>query len=109
MMNLQEYWLLPLPMHLDDPRWRASWRRKPCLVYHVSEGQARGAAARFFATRPQDGFVGFPWDDAALVHCEAREITAEARAAAQFGAVRDLGGDPISRDEYEEVCGVSQG
>jgi hypothetical protein len=46
-------------------------------------------------------FTGFPWDDPALVICEAREIAAEMRAAAQFGAVHDLGGDPISRAEHE--------
>lgn len=101
MEGLRAYRLLPVPMRLDDPRWRRSWRQKPCLVYHVSEGRARSAAARFFAVEGVGVFTGFPWDDPALVICEAREIAAEMRAAAQFGAVHDLGGDPISRAEHE--------
>ena len=39
MEGLRAYRLLPVPMRLDDPRWRRSWRQKPCLVYHVSEGR----------------------------------------------------------------------
>jgi hypothetical protein len=50
-----------------------------------------------------DPFVGFPWDDAALLICAPREITAEARAGVRLEAVRDLGSDPISRGEHENV------
>lgn len=99
MTDLREYRLLPVPTPLDDPRWWACWRRKP-LVYDVSEDQARGSAARFFAARPRCGFVGFPWDDPALVVCLAREIPAEARAGAQFGAVRDIGGNSVGGGEH---------
>jgi hypothetical protein len=101
MEGLRAYRLLQVPMRLDDPRWRRSWRQKPCLVYHVSEGRARGAAARVIAVEGVGVFTGFPWDDPALVMCEARQIAAEMRATAHFGAVRDLGGDPISRAEHE--------
>ena len=79
MEGLRAYRLLPVPMRLDDPRWRCSWRQKPCLVYHVSEGRARGAAARFFAVGGWVCSRVFPWNDPALVMCEACEIAGRDR------------------------------
>lgn len=86
MEGLREYRLLPVPMRLDDPRWHRSWRQKPCLVYHISESQARSAAARFFTVEGAGVFAGFPWDDPTLVMCEAAKSLPRLRAAAPCSA-----------------------
>ncbi len=83
--------LIPVPMHLDDPRWRSSWRRKPCQVRHLTEDLAREAAAQFFKPPALDAAFGSPWLDQNLVSCSEAETTGRLTAA-DLGAVVDLGG-----------------
>jgi Protein of unknown function (DUF3124) len=84
--------LIPVPMHLDDPRWRKSWRQKPCLVFHLTEEQARETAAQFFkATLIGSGArAGFPWNDPELVVCHEDSVPESMRSGAEPGTVRDL-------------------
>ena len=86
--------LIPVPMHLDDPRWRSSWGLKPCLVIHASEDLARDAAAQFFKPSRFDAPFGSPWLDTTLVSCS--EYQGPSRIAqAELGTVLDLSGGPI--------------
>jgi hypothetical protein len=90
-------------MHLDDPRWRKSWRQKPCLVFEVSEARARAAASEFFSTLDgslHGSVAGYPWEDPRLVACEPRALVGGASTAA---AITDLGGEVINRADYEGV------
>jgi hypothetical protein len=89
--------LLPVPMHLDDPRWHRSWWRKPCQVVHASEQQARAAAALYFATADGQIIASSPWDDPELVHCEA-STSAPLDDTLTPGAVLDLGSQRIRQD-----------
>lgn len=98
--DLLMFRLLPVPMHLGDPRWHRSWWRKPCQVVHASEQEARAAAALHFATADGQSIASSPWDDAELVHCEASTIGALGKHYMFAGAVLDLGGGQISSDRY---------
>lgn len=49
--------LLPVPMRLDGPRWRASWHLKRCTVWHISEIPARAPAGRHFQVRAVRGGI----------------------------------------------------
>jgi hypothetical protein len=88
-------------MHLDDPRWRSSWRRKACLVVHTREDLAREAAAQFFKPPTFDAPFGSPWLDATLVACSDGEPPATTFPA-DPGAVLDLGGGEIKRSEARD-------
>ena len=90
--------LIPVPMRLDDPRWRASWHLKPCTVWHTSEVLARAAAGRHFQVRAvQPGILlGDPWSDPDLVVCLEDNVLNEASEALVLGSVFDLGGGHIN-------------
>jgi hypothetical protein len=85
-------------MHLDDPRWRSSWRRKPCLVLHMGEELSREAAAQFFKPPTLDAPFGSPWLDPALV-TYAEDERPGSTFRADLGAVLDLSGELIERSE----------
>ncbi len=103
MSEIQAFHLIPVPMHLDDPRLHTSWRQKPCLLFEVSEARARAAASEFFSTldRSLHGSVAdYPWEDPHLVVCEPRASVGRASTAA---AITDLGGEVIHRADHEGV------
>jgi hypothetical protein len=84
-------------MRRDDHRWQRSWWHKPCLVFEVSEEQARAVAAHHFSTlegRLAAAVGGHPWDDPSLVACEERPVIGGAPATA---TVTNLAGEAIDR------------
>lgn len=87
--------LIPVPMNLDDPRWRGSWLRKPCIVVAGDEDAARDAATLFFATAELGRSAGSPWSDPVLVHCGSAPVPARA----VDGGVYDMMGEPLRPTE----------
>ncbi len=102
MSEIQAFRLIPVPMHLDDPRWRKSWRQKPCLVFEASEARARAAASEYFSTLDgslHGSVAGYPWEDPHLVACEPQASVGRASTA----VIADLGGEVINRADYQRV------
>jgi hypothetical protein len=103
MDRVRVFRLIPVPMYLDDPRWRRSWRRKPCLLFHFSEELARDAAARFFSVTPASfpTLGGEPWTDPKLAACDERLDLEDMVDVMKPGVVRDLRGGIINRDSIQ--------
>ncbi|HEX2136932.1 MAG TPA: DUF3124 domain-containing protein [Microvirga sp.] len=102
--SVKVFRLVPVPMRLDDPRWRWSWWRKPCLVVHVREELARATAARIFHPSPVEAPFQSPWTDPDLVTCSDGGA---AGIPTQAGAVFDLGGGPINRRDVPDEPAVT--